>query len=111
MSAMPRKQRRMIRQGISHGLQSKVGGPQLLKVFYFVYSSSLRNLRTPALLFVYFEHLFYELEEQGESIQRWTVKRRLAAWTDGGRSGRMAKTVSDRSRKCVAQPPQLCPHT
>ena len=64
MSAIPRKQRRMIRQGLSHGLQSKVGGAELLKVFYFVYSSSLRNLGTPAFPFVYFEHLFQELGEQ-----------------------------------------------
>jgi FemAB-related protein (PEP-CTERM system-associated) len=64
MSAIPRKQRRMIRQGISHGLQSKVGGAELLKDFYFVYSSSLRNLGTPAFPFVYFKHLFQELGEQ-----------------------------------------------
>jgi FemAB-related protein (PEP-CTERM system-associated) len=64
MSAIPRKQRRMIRQGISHGLQSKIGGAELLKEFYFVYSSSLRNLGTPAFPFRYFEHLFQELGEQ-----------------------------------------------
>jgi len=64
MAAIPRKQRRMIRQGISHGLQSKVGGAELLKDFYFVYSSSLRNLGTPAFPFRYFEHLFQELGEQ-----------------------------------------------
>lgn len=64
MSAIPRKQRRMIRQGISHGLQSIIGGAELLKGFYFVYSSSLRNLGTPAFPFRYFEHLFQELGEQ-----------------------------------------------
>jgi len=64
MAAIPRKQRRMIRQGISHGLQSNVGGPELLKEFYFVYSSSLRNLGTPAFPLRYFEHLFQELGEQ-----------------------------------------------
>lgn len=64
LSAIPRKQRRMIRQGISHGLQSRVGGAELLKEFYFVYSSSLRNLGTPAFPFRYFEHLFQELGEQ-----------------------------------------------
>ncbi|MCA9422750.1 MAG: GNAT family N-acetyltransferase, partial [Nitrospira sp.] len=49
---------------ISHGLQSKIGGAELLKDFYFVYSSSLRNLGTPAFPFRYFEHLFQELGEQ-----------------------------------------------
>ena len=37
MTAMPRKQRRMIWQGINHGLQSKVGGQELLKVFYLLF--------------------------------------------------------------------------
>jgi len=64
MAAIPRKQRRMIRQGIGHGLESKIGGPECLKDFYFVYTSSLRNLGTPAFPFRYFEHLFQELGEQ-----------------------------------------------
>ena len=64
MAAIPRKQRRMVRQGINYGLQSKVGSAELLKDFYFVYSSSLRNLGTPAFPFRYFEHLFQELGEQ-----------------------------------------------
>ena len=64
MAAIPRKQRRMIRQGISHGLESKIGGQEFLKDFYFVYSSSLRNLGTPAFPFRYFEHLCQELGEQ-----------------------------------------------
>ncbi len=64
MAAIPRKQRRMIRQGMSHGLESKLGGQEFLKDFYFVYSTSLRNLGTPAFPFHYFESLFQELGEQ-----------------------------------------------
>ncbi len=61
MAAIPRKQRRMIRQGIKYGLRSRVGGLDLLDDFYFVYSTSLRNLGTPAFPLIYFQVLFQEL--------------------------------------------------
>ena len=61
MSAISKKQRRMIRQGISHGLQEKIRGEEFLNEFYIVYSSSLRNLGNPAFPFVYFKHRFHDL--------------------------------------------------
>ena len=64
MAAIPRKQRRMIRQGIKYGLRSQVGGLDLLQDFYFVYSTSLRNLGTPAFPLIYFQVLFQELGAQ-----------------------------------------------
>ena len=64
MSPIPRKQRRMIRQGISHSLQAKIGGKEFLNEFYFVYSSSLRNLGTLPFPFVFFKHRFHDLGEQ-----------------------------------------------
>ena len=47
LSAIPRKQRRMVRQGDKHGLTSAVGGEELLDAFYAVYAHSVRNLGTP----------------------------------------------------------------
>jgi hypothetical protein len=66
MSAIPTKQPRMIQQGISHGLQAKIRGEEFLNEFYFVYSSSLRNLGTSTFPFVYFKHRFHDLGEQGK---------------------------------------------
>lgn len=47
LAAIPRKQRRMVRQGDKHGLASTVGGEELLDAFYAVYAHSVRNLGTP----------------------------------------------------------------
>lgn len=53
--AVPRKQRAMIRKGISAGLVSKIGND--VDRFYAVYSESLRNLGTPVLSVSYFRLL------------------------------------------------------
>jgi FemAB-related protein (PEP-CTERM system-associated) len=47
MAAIPRKQRRMIRQGDKHGLTAQMGGEEFLKGFYHLYAHSVRNLGTP----------------------------------------------------------------
>ena len=60
LNAIPRKQRRMVRQGDKHGLQAHVGGKELLEDFYAVYSSSVRNLGTPVFPRRWFEHLLDE---------------------------------------------------
>jgi FemAB-related protein (PEP-CTERM system-associated) len=49
IAAIPRKQRRMIRQGDKHGLTAQMGGEELLKGFYHLYAHSVRNLGTPVL--------------------------------------------------------------
>jgi FemAB-related protein (PEP-CTERM system-associated) len=53
MSAIPRKQRAMIRKGIAKGLVSNRNGR--VTDFYRVYSQSLRDLGTPVLPLRYFE--------------------------------------------------------
>ena len=46
LAAIPRKQRRMVRQGEKHGLTAEMG-QHLLDDVYDVYAESLRNLGTP----------------------------------------------------------------
>ena len=55
--AIPRKQRRMIRQGIKAGLISKIGHQEHLKDFYDIYARSVRDLGTPVFPFKYFVNL------------------------------------------------------
>ena len=52
--AIPRKQRRMIRQGIKAGLTSKIGYQEHLKDFYNIYARSVKALGTPVFPFCYF---------------------------------------------------------
>ncbi len=79
MLAIPRKQRRMIRQGIKHQLKSKIGGKEFLKEFYHIYSMSLRNLGTPAFPFRFFEILLEELGEQCKILSVWYENQIAAA--------------------------------
>jgi len=60
-SAIPRKQRRMIRQGEKNNLSAKIGGEEFLEEFYNVYSQSVRNLGTPVYPMVLFRNLFSEV--------------------------------------------------
>jgi FemAB-related protein (PEP-CTERM system-associated) len=61
MAAIPRNQRRSIRQGYKFGLTSSVGGVELLPGFYRIYVQSQRNLGTPVLPLALFRNLFQEL--------------------------------------------------
>lgn len=79
MLAIPRKQRRMIRQGINHQLESKIGGKEFLKEFYHIYSTSLRNLGTPAFPYHHFEVLLEELGEQCKILSVWYQNQMAAA--------------------------------
>ncbi|MBO0800833.1 MAG: FemAB family PEP-CTERM system-associated protein, partial [Blastocatellia bacterium] len=47
MKSFPRDIRRMIRQGLKHGLTAELGREELLDDFYDVYAASVRNLGTP----------------------------------------------------------------
>jgi len=60
MAAIPRKQRRMIRQGEKHGLSAEIGGEEFLKDFYHIYAHSVRNLGTPVFPLRLFAHLLQE---------------------------------------------------
>ncbi len=71
MKAIPRKQRRMVRQGINHQLEAKIGGKEFLKEFYDIYSTSLRNLGTPAFPYRYFEILLDELGDKCKILTVW----------------------------------------
>ena len=56
LSRIPRKQRRMVRQGEKHGLKAVFDNSRL-RQFYDVYAESVRNLGTPVYGFSYFENL------------------------------------------------------
>ena len=56
MSRIPRKQRRMIRQGQKHGLQAVMDNSRL-REWYDVYAESVRNLGTPVYSYAYFQSL------------------------------------------------------
>lgn len=56
LSRIPRKQRRMVKQGEKHGL-SFVQNNNRLNEFYQVYASSVHNLGTPVYSFEYFQKI------------------------------------------------------
>jgi FemAB-related protein (PEP-CTERM system-associated) len=56
LARIPRKQRRMVRQGEKHGLKAIFDNSRL-REFYDVYAESVRNLGTPVYGFSYFENL------------------------------------------------------
>ena len=60
LAAIPRKQRRMVRQGEKFDLESRFGGEELLRDFYRVYSESVRSLGTPVFPLCLFEHVLME---------------------------------------------------
>ncbi len=70
MALIPRKQRRMIRQGEKHGLTWRVGGEELLADFYGIYAESVRNLGTPVFPMALFSNL---LEEFGSACRIFGV--------------------------------------
>ena len=56
LSRIPRKQRRMVRQGEKHGLRFGLDNSRL-REFYQIYAASVRNLGTPVFGYPYFENL------------------------------------------------------
>jgi FemAB-related protein (PEP-CTERM system-associated) len=54
LSRIPRKQRRMVRQGEKHGLRFALDNSRL-REFYQIYAASVRNLGTPVFGYPYFE--------------------------------------------------------
>jgi FemAB-related protein (PEP-CTERM system-associated) len=56
LARIPRKQRRMVRQGEKHGLKAVFDNGRL-REFYEVYAESVRNLGTPVYAFSFFENL------------------------------------------------------
>lgn len=56
LARIPRKQRRMVRQGEKHGLRAVFDNSRLTE-FYDVYAESVRNLGTPVFGYGYFQNL------------------------------------------------------
>ena len=63
LARIPRKQRRMVRQGGKHGLTAVFDNSRL-REFYDVYAESVRNLGTPVYGFRYFKNLVEALGER-----------------------------------------------
>ncbi|TKB71046.1 MAG: FemAB family PEP-CTERM system-associated protein [Nitrospira sp.] len=72
LAAIPRKQRRMVRQGDKHGLKAVVGREDLLDAFYGVYAHSVHNLGTPVFPKAWFASL---LREYGSACRILAVYR------------------------------------
>lgn len=64
LQAIPRKARRMIRQGIKNDLKPFFGGPDLLDPFYTLFATSYRNLGTPVFPKAYIRNLLDAFGEQ-----------------------------------------------
>lgn len=69
LKAIPRKQRRMTRQGLKHGLRAEFG-LQHLEVFWHIYAHSVHALGSP----VYSRHLFQAIaKEFGKDCSLLTI--------------------------------------
>jgi FemAB-related protein (PEP-CTERM system-associated) len=66
MSAIPRKQRAMVRKGIKADLAGEIDGD--VRRFYPLYAESVRNLGTPVLARRYFECLHSTFRERCEVV-------------------------------------------
>lgn len=70
LDAIPRKQRRMIRQGAKHGLRAEFG-LQHLDAFYDVYAHSVRNLGSPVFPRRLFHAIVREFRKDCELLTIW----------------------------------------
>jgi FemAB-related protein (PEP-CTERM system-associated) len=77
MAAIPRKQRRMIRQGAKLGLRAEFG-LQHLDAFYEVYAESVRNLGSPVFPRALFRAIAEEFKQDCELLTVWRDGRLLA---------------------------------
>ena len=94
MKAIPRKQRAMVRKGISAGLVSRE--EQDLRHFFHIYATSVRNLGTPVFPRRYFESLFrafadrcrvttvFSGEEAVSSVLSFVYKNTVMPYYGGG---------------------------
>ncbi len=75
--AIPRKQRRMIRQGTGHGLSSRVLGLEGLESFYSVYARNVRDLGTPVFPLSFFKALMKNFKDSF-ILSVWKDKKMVA---------------------------------
>ncbi|RMH37818.1 MAG: FemAB family PEP-CTERM system-associated protein [Nitrospirae bacterium] len=78
MAAIPRKQRRMIRQGSKYGFTSTLDGKEALPDFYRVYAHSVRNLGTPVFPYRYFVALMDAFPDEARILSVWHEGARVA---------------------------------
>ena len=77
MAAIPRKQRRMILQGIKHGLKSHIGS-EYLREFYEIYAHSVRNLGTPVFSYQFFQNLQHVFGQDCKVLSVWHGEKMVA---------------------------------
>ena len=70
LAAIPRKQRRMIRQASNHGLTFQESS-ECLKEFYHIYAHSLRNLGTPVFPLSFFQAIQQEFGQHCKIFSVW----------------------------------------
>jgi FemAB-related protein (PEP-CTERM system-associated) len=63
LSRIPRKQRRMVKQGEKHGLRFALDNDRLA-AFYQIYAVSVRNLGTPVYGYRYFENIVQSFDDR-----------------------------------------------
>jgi FemAB-related protein (PEP-CTERM system-associated) len=77
LEAIPRKQRRMTRQGVKFGLRAEVG-MQHLDAFYEIYAASVHNLGSPVFPRRLFRALAVEFGKECELLTVWRNDRMIA---------------------------------
>ena len=76
-NAVPRKQRRMIRQGSKHGLVARQGW-EFLKDFYEIFLVSRRHLGSPAFPLRLFESIRDRFDKQAQLLTIWHQEQPVA---------------------------------
>jgi len=77
LAAIPRKQRRMTRQGVKHGLRAEFG-MQHLDAFYDVYARSVHALGSPVFPRRLFTGIAQEFQKECELLTIWKDERVVA---------------------------------
>jgi FemAB-related protein (PEP-CTERM system-associated) len=77
LAAIPRKQRRMTRQGVKHGLRAEFG-LQHLDAFYDVYARSVHTLGSPVFPRRLFIAISQEFQKECELLTIWKDERVVA---------------------------------
>jgi FemAB-related protein (PEP-CTERM system-associated) len=68
LKAIPRKSRRMVRQGMKNGLEARFGGTDLLDDFYELFAFNYRSLGTPVFPKRYLRTILEEFGEQSSVL-------------------------------------------
>ncbi|HLC40349.1 MAG TPA: FemAB family XrtA/PEP-CTERM system-associated protein [Methylomirabilota bacterium] len=77
LEAIPRKQRRMVRQGMKHGLRSEVSTDHLDR-FYEIYCENLRRLGSPVFPRSLFRAIVAAFDKECQLLTVWDGNRMIA---------------------------------